>query len=261
MRALSFQPWLPVVLILLVWGGAKTVWEASLARQAAAARYGTAALPALAPGLGDRIGQGTLLALLGGTRALAANYYWLQVTDAWEKKEWFRVAERVDLVTALQPRSVYFWQMGAWQLAWNASADALHRLGEKSAARRELQAREWVHAGKRLLDRGIASVPERYDLWFQRGFLEEQKLRDPLAAARDYEEALRRPGAPAYLERFVGYALERGGDLPGAYAWWRRLWLSTPDHADRVRAWDKVAAHLRDLERRLRVPAGERVLP
>jgi hypothetical protein len=242
---------------LLVWGGVKVHWEEHIAQEQGTYRYhGFTALPR---GTSDQLTQGTFLALLGGLRAVVANYFWIEMTDAWQEREWFRVRSLINLSTTLQPRSTLFWNIGAWQLAWNASVDKLNNLAEASAARRALDARFWINQGKELLERGVENNPDKYDLWHALGFLEEQKLHDYLAAARNYQEALRRPHAPRYLERFIGYDLERGGDLQGAYDYWKKLWASTTDRSDRTRAWDKVETKIRELEDQLHVPAGQRV--
>ena len=243
---------------LLAWGGVKVAWEQRIGRGEVALRYHGNVLTRQ---ISDQLGQGTLIGLLGGLRAVVANYYWLEVTNAWEKKDWPTLRAEVDLVTALQPRTVLFWEMGAWHLAWNASVDKLNNIAEKSQTRREADARKWVEMGRDVLLRGVENIPDRYNLWFQLGWIEDQKFHDELAAAHYYQEALKRPGAPRYLERFVGYDLETGGDKAGAYAWWKDLWRSAPDHADKVRAWDKVEDRIRRLENELKVPDADRLFP
>ena len=241
---------------LLAWGVVKVHWEERIAKEQEAYRYHGFVLTR---DLGDQLSQGTVFALLGGLRAVVANIFWIQVTGAWQDREWSRVRTLVNLATTLQPRFPLFWTMGAWQLAWNASVDKMENRAEKSAARRALDARFWVLQGKEILERGIKNNPEKYDLWFNLGWLEDQKLGDYLAAARNFQEAFNRPGAPKYLERFIGYDLEKGGDLTGAYAYWKKLWLSTTDRSDRTRAWDKVETKIRELEEKLHIPAADRI--
>jgi len=246
------------VLLLAAWGAAKVAWERSLAREGTALRYHGAAVESR---IGDRLGQGALLGLLGGFRAVVANCIWIAANDAFQRQEWYKVKADVEAVTSLQPRATAFWDIGSWQLAWNASGERLHNLEQPSRARRELEAKQWVDEGRQLLVRGIENNPDRYELWQRLGDLDQERRHDYLAAAADYREATLRPGVPRYVERFVGYDLERGGDFQGAYQWFRGLWDSTPDHTDPQRAWDKIETILRRLEDRLAIPREKRVFP
>ena len=253
--------------LLVAWGAVKGRWETGLAREGTALRFGAfakdgdASTQNLRSGDWNRLGQGALLGLLGGLRAVVANTIWIAIPDAWTDEEWSRVASDIDLATALQPRTVTFWNDGSWYLGWNASQRKLENIHEPSRARRRLDADFWARRGEDLLKRGIAANPERYELWLQLGQLEDQRLRDYPAAAEAWREAWRRPGAPRYLERFVGYEYEKGQQWDKAYAWWKMLWLSTTDHTDRTRFWDKIAQKIEGLEDRLNVPEGERVFP
>jgi len=246
------------LLLLLGWGAAKVRWEERIDRAGEALQYHGLTL---SRSVTDQLSQGAMLAVLGGLRAVVANYFWIQMENAFENQQWYKVKSLVGLATTLQPRSVLFWDMGSWELAWNASVSKLENIEVKSAAQRTLDSRFWIEEGRKLLQRGVENNPDSYELWYKLGFLEEQRRHDYLAAARDYAEALQHPHTLTYLERFVGYDLERGGDLPGAYQWWRRLWLSTPDHTQRSRAWDKVEKRIRDLEAKLNIPEDQRIFP
>jgi len=50
-----------------------------------------------------------------------------------------------------------------------------------------------------------------------------QRLGDYQAAAECYREAITKGDAPPYLERFVGYALDKAGDKKAALAYFRNL--------------------------------------
>jgi len=244
--------------LLLGWGAVKIRWEERIDRAGEALQYHGLTLTR---SVTDQLSQGAMLAVLGGLRAVVANYFWIQMETAFENQQWYKVKSLVGLSTTLQPRSVLFWDMGSWELAWNASVSKLENIEVKSAAQRTLDSRFWIEEGRKLLQRGVENNPDSYELWYKLGFLEEQRRQDYLAAAHDYAEALKHPHTLTYLERFVGYDLERGGDLPGAYQWWRQLWLSTPDHTQRSMAWDKVEKRIRDLEAKLNIPDDQRIFP
>ena len=257
-RHSSIRTALWFAMLLVGWGMIKVQWESALQHRQEQLRYHGLTLDR---SLTEKLGQDATLAALAGLRAVVANLFWIQMEGAWERREWFKVKSDVELATTLQPRSVVFWDGGAHQFAWNAAIDRRNNPDEPSLLLRLRDEKYWVDQGVALLDRGISNNPEKMDLWYLRGWIKEERRHDYLGAARDFEEALRRPHPPQYLERFVGYDLEKGGDLPAAYAWWKKLWFSTTDRSQKFRAWDIVEKHLRDLEQRLSIPAEKRVFP
>lgn len=238
--------------ILLAWGGLKVPWEIQISRQQRLATVGFAGPTAVA--VREKVGQGLALAALGGFRGLAANALMLQAHAAWEEKQWVRVRSALEMATLLQPRVALFWDLASWHLAWNAAVAAEQATDEPSETRRRLEARKWVEAGRDLLERGIEAVPEKAILYQRLGDLYWQRLSDYRTAADYYREALSRPGAPPYLERFVGYALEKAGDLEGALAYFRLLRQSMGDPPDPTRQPDLVEKKIAELEKRIQSP-------
>ena len=202
------------LVLLLVWGGAKIPWEKAMARDQRKATYGFSGPTAVA--IREKVGQGLALAALGGFRGLAANALMLQAHGAWEEQQWVRVRSALELATMLQPRVAVFWDTASWHLAWNAAVAAERYSGE-------MEARRWVEAGRDLLERGTKAVPEKALLFQRLGDLYWQRLGDYQEAARCYREALSKGDAPPYLERFVGYALEKAGDKQGALDYFKNL--------------------------------------
>src|SRR5688500_3946230 len=58
-------------------------------------------------------GQGVTLALLGGFRALVADALWIRMYVLWERRDLPGTQTLIQLVTAIDPRPVYFWKNGA----------------------------------------------------------------------------------------------------------------------------------------------------
>lgn len=207
--------------LLLVWGGIKVPWEKAMTVSQRQSTYGFSGPTAVA--IREKVGQGLALAFLGGFRGLAANALMLEAHAAWEEQQWVRVRSALELATVLQPRVAMFWDMASWHLAWNAAVSAERYSGEPNETRRRMEARRWIEAGRDLLERGTKAVPEKALLFQRLGDLYWQRLGDYAAAARWYREALTKGDAPAYLERFVGYALDKAGDKKGALAYFREL--------------------------------------
>lgn len=210
-----------VFLIFLLWGGVKITWEQALTQAQRKATYGFTGPTAVA--MREKLGQGLALAALGGFRGLAADALMLQAHGAWEEQQWVRVRSSLELATLLQPRVAVFWDTASWHLAWNAAVAAERFHGEASETRRRLEARRWVEAGRSLLERGTKAVPERALLFQRLGDLYWQRLQDYQAAAACYRQAIAKGDAPPYLERFVGYALDKAGDKQAALAYFREL--------------------------------------
>lgn len=248
-------------LVLLAWGAIKLPWEEQMTARRKQIMYGDSA--AFSFEVRDSLGQGLTLAALGGFRGLAANFVWISVTTAWENQQWTRVRTLTELAVLLQPRVLFFWENGAWHLAWNASVAAEnYNAPDKTPGQRARESRQWIEAGRVMLERGIRAIPEKPQLYMRMGELHQQRLEDYATAAQYYRLAAARPGAPTFAERFVGYMLERAGQKQEAYAYWLSLWHSSPDHPPvSSRQWPKIAQHIAQLEKDLNIPADKRVFP
>lgn len=243
-------------ILLLIWGGLKIPWEIRMTREQRLATVGFSGPTAVA--VREKLGQGLALAALGGFRGLAANVLMLQAHGAWERQQWVRVRSNLELATLLQPRVALFWDLASWHLAWNAAVAAEQDGGEENETRKRIEARRWVEAGRELLERGTRAVPEKAVLFQRLGDLYWQRLGDYRAAADCYREALAKGDAPAYLERFVGYALERAGDPAGALEYFRELRRAMGSSPDPARRPDLVDREIEKLERQTAGSAGDR---
>ncbi|NCV32612.1 MAG: hypothetical protein EBW05_06710, partial [Betaproteobacteria bacterium] len=67
-----------------------------------------------------------------------------------------------------------------------------------------------------------------------------------------YREALTKSDVPPYLERFVGYALDKAGDQEGALEYFRQLRLSMGNPPDPARKPEVVDREISRLENKLR---------
>lgn len=243
------------VAVILAWGGLKLPWEIRMNRDQRLATLGFAGPTAVA--LREKLGQGLALAALGGFRGLAANALVLQAHAAWENREWVRVRSAFAMATLLQPRVALFWDLASWHLAWNAAVAAEQDATESSETRRRLAARKWVEAGRDLLERGTRAVPEKAILYQRLGDLYWQRLGDYRSAADYYRLALSKRDAPAYLERFVGYALDRAGDKAAALEYFRELRRSMGEPPDPARRPEVIDREIRRLESETGQPRGK----
>ena len=240
------------IVLLLVFGAAMLPLQGFVARQAQAAHFRKTSLDI---GLRERIGQSGFLAALSGFRSPLAALLWIQAHTAWENTEWGRMAGLFDTVTTLQPRSLLYWDLAAWHMAWNASIAAMQNEKQPSEALRIRAQRGYFQLGRDFLERGIRNNPDRYQLYLQLGVLLRDKFEDHCGAAEAFRKASEFPDAPSYCARFVGYELAK---CPGrereAYEYLRALYLK----GEKQRLPSLVNL-LNDMEKRLDIPQAERV--
>jgi hypothetical protein len=87
-----------------------------------------------------------------------------------------------------------------------------------------------------LLERGASRLSDRWEFFHDIGFVHAWNYRDYPQAARWFERASQRPGAPIWLKSTAASMLLKGGDRQSA----RQLWQQLYEDADL--AWLKTAA-------------------
>ncbi len=205
--------------------------------------------------LRERVGQMGFLAALSGFRSPLAAFLWIEAHTAWENTEWGRMAGLFDTVTTLQPRSIPYWDMSAWHMAWNASIAALNDEKQPSEALRQRAQRQYFDLGRSFLERGVRNNPDDYRLYLQLGVLLRDKYEDHCGAAEAFLKASELPSAPSYIRRFAGYEMAK---CPGrereAYELLKALYLQGSDQR-----MPTLVTVLGDLEKKLDIPEAERV--
>jgi len=250
-----------VALLLGLWAPGKIIWERKIAREQDLLRYQGVTM---SHELRDQLGQGLTIGVLSGMRGVVADFIWVvNVTMAWEEEQWFKMGGLINLCTALQPRSVTFWDVGGWQLSWNASVAAAEDRKQPNVLRRLRASRFWIDKGIEIYKRGIENNPQSWKLWAHTGLLYQQRLKDYRTAAYYYQKTSELPDAPVFYERFPGLMYENAGDSQAAYAAWKALWERlTPEQFKQKEHWkEKIESHIRQLEQKLSVPLEKRIFP
>ncbi|ABS24892.1 lipopolysaccharide assembly protein LapB [Anaeromyxobacter sp. Fw109-5] len=121
-----------------------------------------------------------------GHPTLAANLFWLRAVQYMgdpkaNERGWEKLYPVLELVTDLDPRHGYAYQVGANILAASGLVDESNRL----------------------LEKGTANVPDRYILPYHRGVNAFLYAGDYAAAASWFERAARSPGAPLHTREAV----------------------------------------------------------
>ena len=203
----------------------------------------------------EQVGQLGFIAALSGFRSLVADVLFIQAHVAWERTEWGRVFLRLRQATTLQPRSILFWEMAAWHMAWNASVAALNDPAQPRQALRVKAQREYFALGKDFLERGIRNNPDHPQLYEALARLYRDKYHDHERAAEYFAEAARRPGAPSYNKRFSAYELSYcEGREREAYAQLHDLYLAGEN--ERL---PTLITRLKYLEDKLNIAPAQRI--
>jgi hypothetical protein len=242
-----------ILLSVALFGAAKMPAEQSISSAHRSLHFRTVDFD---PGLREQIGQLGFIAGLSGFRALVADVLFVQAHVAWERTEWGRVLLLFRQVTTLQPRSILFWDMAAWHMAWNASAAAMRDSTQPRLALRIKAQREYLQLGKDFLEQGIRNNPERPQLYEALARLYRDKYNDHEHAAEFFEKAAALPGAPSYAKRFAAYELSHcDGRERAAYDRLSALYAS----GARERL-PTLIRRLKDLEIKLDIPLDQRIL-
>ena len=238
------------ILVLLAWGILKLPVETKLTAEMQGARLGGYKPSA---SLRQQAGQAGFIATLGGLRAAVADLLWIRAHVAWQDVQYGRMKLLFDACTAMQPRRVMFWDVAAWQMAWNGAAHIENTVPDPEERRRKM--REFFKIGEDFLLRGIESNPHSWELYDRLGMIYRDKFKDPEKASAAYEEASKRPGHLDYTRRFAAYLL---AEVPGREreAYERLLAL----YREGEQEWlDTLLKRLQLLERKLKIPLEQRV--
>jgi hypothetical protein len=241
-----------VATLLLIFGALRVPIESALTAEDRNAYFHETQL---GPGLREEIGQLGFLAALSGFRSLVADLAFIRAQVAWERTEWGRVLLLFRQATTLQPRSILFWDMAAWHMAWNASVAALHDPSQPNEALRRRAERQYIALGKDFLERGIRNNPDRPQLYETLARLYKDKLHDHATAARLFAKAATHAGAPEYDERFAAYELSYvPGQERAAYDALLGLYQRGPQ--ERL---PTLLKRLKFLEKKLDIPLDHRI--
>ena len=157
-----------------------------------------------------KLGQTSAAVVLGGLRSLVASFMNLQAFAEYEKKNWVELERLYDVIVTLQPDNSYYWEHGAWHLAYNAYFDFDEKRG-MAAPRRRLKQKEYREKGESFLLRGTEENPENPRLWQSLGRLysDPHKPYNFAKAAEYLKVASELPNAKPRLKREYFYTLGR----------------------------------------------------
>ena len=206
--------------------------------------------------LKDALGQGVTVGLLGGFRAIVADLFWIRTNSIWEKNDLPGTQTSIKLVTAIDPRPLYFWLNGSRMIAYDMPNWRIDAAGGWEAVPEAVRRRfdeEQSSIAIKYLEGGLGFHPKDPTLIIEIGNVHLNRLKDVETAARYYLEASKQPDAPFYAARIYAELLRRLERLPEAYEFLKKLYPTLPKD-DLMAQPQIVLDRIRELEGELNIP-------
>ena len=166
-------------------------------------------------GVRERIGQDKWSVALAGLRTLVAAFAGLRATEQFSSTDWSGLADSMDTAVELAPHTEYYWDIGAWHMAYNASSSYRFDRKEEDWSRQlsEDEGKRWIMRGREFYERGLRNNPDSPMLAGNLGHLYSDRLRypDDAKAVEAYRQAVETGRAEPDMKRFLLMARARTG--------------------------------------------------
>lgn len=268
----AFRPlWttLVVIVVLAIVGAISRPFEEP------AWRYVRSTQPALElESMQGALGQGVTVGLLGGFRAIVADFFWIKTNATWEDNDLPATQTFIKLVTAIDPRPLYFWQNGARMIGydmpnWRIVAEGGY--DHVPQARQRKIDEEQSAVAIQYLNEAFGHHPNSPMVHIEIANVYLNRLKDTASAAESYRKAAELPGAPFYAARIYAELLRRLGKNAEAYEWLKKLYPTLPKEADPAKGISQfqvesamayvVLERIREIEGELNIPEAEAFKP
>ncbi|HBM85383.1 MAG TPA: hypothetical protein DD423_01075 [Opitutae bacterium] len=205
------------------------------------------------------LGQGLVVGVLGGFRAIMADFLWIRTNTIWNRRDRVKLNAMVRLVTTIDPRSEFFWVNAARMVAYDVPHWRIDEEGGYALVpdrRQQVIVREQVEQACAMLERAREFHPQHAKLYLETAQIYLIRLKDYAQAAKWFLLASQQPDAPYYAARIHGELLRRQGKDAEAYAFLKQLYAELNDdpHAQKGVILDRI----HELEVSLKVPIWTR---
>lgn len=208
------------------------------------------------------LGQGILVGVLGGFRAVVADFLWIQTNHYWQQRNRPKTETMIQIVTRLDPRPDFFWFNGARMLAYDIPNWRIRELGGYDAVPQSVQDQidyEQAMRGIALLEEARSFHPDNPRFVLEIAQIHNFRLKDTETAAKWFYKASQMPRAPHFAARIYAELLRRLDRPKEAYEFLRQHHKSLPNWEDPMA--EIVLERIRDLEEELRIPLPRRYFP
>ena len=210
--------------------------------------------------LKDALGQGVTVGLLGGFRAIVADLFWIRTNSLWEKYDLPGTQTSIKLVTAIDPRPLYFWLNGSRMIAYDMPNWRIDKAGGYDVVPDSVKRRfdeEQSSIGIKFLEGALGFHPENPLLVLEIGNIHLNRLKDVETASRYYLRASKHPDVPYYAARIYAELLRRLDRKREAYDFLKTLHPTLPKD-DEMAQSRVVLDRIRELEGELGIPEDAR---
>ncbi len=208
------------------------------------------------------LGQGLVVGVLGGYRAILADFLWIRTNTIWERRDRVKLDAMIRLVTTLDPRPDFFWINGSRMIAYDVPNWRIREEGGYQAVPESRQRAIDLDQAKQafeLLDQALEFHPDKAKLYLEKGQIYLNRLKDDANAADWFLKASKKKDAPYYAARIYAELLRKQGKDEEAYAFLKNLHNELPNvpYAQK----NIILERVRELEESLKVPFWERFQP
>ncbi|MGB0743475.1 MAG: tetratricopeptide repeat protein [Opitutales bacterium] len=214
-------------------------------------------------GMESALGQGIILGMLGGFRAVMADFLWIQTNSVWESRDRAKLDTMVRLVTSIDPRPQFFWVNAARMIAYDVPHWRIREEGGYAKVPQQRQDEidlEQAEQAFALIKRAQEFHPDNPQLYLEIGQIYMNRLEDPAKAAPWFLRASELPGAPFFAARIYAELLRRQGKDAEAYVFLTDLFRRLPDDNPYAQK-GIILERIRVLEDTLSIPAEEQFEP
>jgi len=166
-----------------------------------------------------------ILGPLLGLQEAVAGALWVRADEFFHEGDYDAILPIVRMVTWLDPHQLDVYITGAWHLAYNFTDSS------------ERSDRRYIPAAQKLLEEGDANNNRVYDIAFELGWQNNDKIKDFDRSEKWFRTASTRKGAsksgepsepaPLHVRHMLAHSLERQARIEDANAIWRELLKET----------------------------------
>ncbi len=220
------------------------------------------------------LGQGLTVGLLGGFRAIVADFFWIQTHSVWEDRDLPATQTFIKLVTAIDPRPLFFWINGSRMIAYDMPNWRIVDSGGYNAvpqAKQRLIDEEQATIALNYLKEAFNYHPDSALLHVEVANIYLNRLKDKTNAAEAYRRAALLPNGPFYAGRIYAELLRKLGRKQEAYDWLKQTYTKLPKSVNRSLGISEftvdsamapvVLERIRELEEELNLAEEKRFVP
>ena len=207
------------------------------------------------------LGQGLVIGVLGGFRAILADFLWIRTNTIWERKDRTKLDSMVRLVTTLDPRPDFFWINGSRMIAYDVPSWRIREEGGYSdvpEGRQQAIDLEQTAQAFDLIDQALEFHPDNAKLYLEKAQIYLNRLKDDAKAAEWFLQASQQDDAPYFAARIHAELLRKQGLDIEAYDFLKNLHIQLPNTPSAQKGI--ILERILDLEKSLEIPFSERFM-